>query len=53
MKFGIRKEKDAIVNLNDLEKHFKEGEIVSQTLYEKKLIKRRKTNVKVLGGLNF
>ncbi len=50
-RFGIRKEKDAIVNLNDLEKHFKEGEIVSpQTLYEKKLIKKGKTNVKILGN---
>ena len=46
-------EKPAILNLEDIEKNFKDGEVVSpKTLFEKRLIRRQKgvlPEVKILG----
>lgn len=48
--FKSDKPKPAIVNLKDLEKNFKEGEIVNaSSLLQKGLIKTKKNGIKILG----
>ncbi|MEK7537130.1 MAG: 50S ribosomal protein L15 [Patescibacteria group bacterium] len=48
--FQLRHPKPEIVNLRDLERNFSEGEMVSpETLMEKRLVKKVKHGVKILG----
>lgn len=48
--FQVRHPKPEIVNLRDLDKRFTEGETVSpKTLIEKRLVKKTKYGVKILG----
>lgn len=48
--FQLRHPKPEIVNLRDLERNFSEGEVVSpQTLMERRLVKKVKHGVKILG----
>ena len=48
--FQLRHPKPEVVNLRDLNKRFSEGEIVSpKTLLEKRLVKKIKHGVKILG----
>lgn len=48
--FNSLKAKDQVVNLIDINKHFKEGEIVSpKTLIKKGLIEKAEAGVKILG----
>ncbi|MBI2003450.1 MAG: 50S ribosomal protein L15 [Parcubacteria group bacterium] len=48
--FQLRRHKPEAVNLRDLNKRFSDGEIVSpKTLMEKRLVKRSKYGVKILG----
>src|SRR3989344_7570369 len=48
--FQVRHPKPSIVNLRDLNKRFSEGEVVSpKTLLEKRLVKKIKHGVKILG----
>lgn len=52
-RFGTQGKEIVNLNLNDLEKHFKSGEIVSpKTLLEKKLIKKGQSRVKILAKGN-
>ena len=48
--FQLRHPKSSVVNLRDLNRRFNEGETVSpQTLLEKRLVKKIKHGVKILG----
>lgn len=48
--FNSLKAKDQVVNLIDINKHFKEGEVVSpKTLVKKGLIEKTEAGVKILG----
>ena len=48
--FNSAKPKNQVINLEDLNKHFKEGEIVSpEILLKKGLVDNTKVNIKILG----
>lgn len=50
-KFKSIKEKPAVLNVDDLQKHFKNGEEVNlKSLVEKKLISKNNPSVKLLGS---